>query len=69
MSVENEPVSAEKMRKKKFVAFLGRCQDCGQPVLEGQTFFRSETGIRHALCSFDPAFAKRVRDDQAKVKQ
>jgi hypothetical protein len=61
MPVENEPVSAEKMRKKKFVAMLGQCQDCGHPVLEGQAFLRTEGGIKHALCSFDPAFAKRER--------
>lgn len=69
MPVENEPVSAEKMRKKKFVALLGRCVDCGEPVVEGQEFLRDDHGIRHALCSFDPAFAKRVRDEHAKVNQ
>jgi hypothetical protein len=69
MPVENEPVSAEKMRKKQFVATLGQCQECGHPVLEGQAFLRTESGIRHALCSFDPAFAKRERDGQVKIKQ
>lgn len=61
MAIENEPVSAEKMRKKKFAALFGRCLDCGAPVMEGQEFFRSEDGIRHALCVFDPAFAKQIR--------
>jgi hypothetical protein len=61
MAIENEPVAAEKMRKKKFAALFGRCLDCGQPVIEGQEFFRSEDGIRHALCVFDPSFAKQVR--------
>ncbi len=62
MSTENEQVAAEKMRKKKFVALLGTCLDCGQPVTELQEFFRSEDGIRHALCIFDPPFAKRMRE-------
>ena len=57
------------MRKKQFVATLGQCQECGHPVLEGQAFLRTESGIRHALCSFDPAFAKRERDGQVKIKQ
>jgi hypothetical protein len=62
MPIENEPITAEKMRHKKFVALLGQCHDCGQPVVVGQEFFRSEDGIRHALCLFDPAFAKRMRE-------
>jgi hypothetical protein len=69
MPIENEPVAAEKIRKKKFIALLGRCQDCGQPVKEGQEFFRSEHGIRHALCVFDPAFAKHVRELELKTGQ
>ena len=62
MPIENEPITAEKMRHKKFVAFLGQYLDCGQPVTEGQEFFRSDDGIRHALCIFDPAVAKHVRE-------
>jgi hypothetical protein len=69
MPTENEPITAEKMRKKKFVALLGTCQDCGQPVTEAQEFFRSENGIRHALCLFDPAFAKRERELKSKTAQ
>lgn len=69
MPTENEPIAAEKMRHKKFVALLGQCHDCGQPVTEGQAFFRSDDGIRHALCVFDPAFAKRVSDDRLKTGQ
>ena len=67
MPVENEPVSAEKMRNKKFVAMLGQCQDCGESVLEGQAFLRTEKGIKHALCSFDPGFARHVREAHAKA--
>jgi hypothetical protein len=69
MSTENEPIAAEKMRKKKFVALLGTCLDCGQPVTEAQEFFRSENGIRHALCIFDPAFAKRMRELRPEKRQ
>ena len=69
MSTENEPITAEKMRKKKFVALLGGCLDCGQPVTEGQEFLRSDDGIRHALCVFDPAFAKRLRELKSKTGQ
>ena len=69
MPTENEPITAEKMRHKKFVTLLGTCHDCGQPVTEGQEFFRSEDGIRHALCVFDPAFAKGVRELNLKTGQ
>jgi len=62
MPKQNEPITAAQMRKKKFVALLGQCLDCGQPVTEGQEFLRSEDGIRHALCAFDPAFAKHARE-------
>jgi hypothetical protein len=62
MPTENEPITAEKMLHRKFVALLGQCLDCRQPVTEGQAFFRSDDGIRHALCIFDPAFAKRLRE-------
>ena len=69
MPKENEPVTAVIMRKKKFVALLGTCQDCGQPVTEGQEFLRLNDGIRHALCVFDPAFAKHVRELELKTGQ
>ena len=69
MPIENEPITAEKMRKKKFVVLLGQCLDCGQPVIEGQEFCRSDDGIRHALCVFDPAFAKHVRELELKTGQ
>ena len=69
MPTENEPVTAVIMRKKKFVALLGQCLDCGQPVIEGQEFIRSDDGIRHALCFFDPAFAKRERELKSKTAQ
>ena len=67
MPIENETVAAEKIRKMKFIALLGQCLNCGQPVKEGQEFFRAEDGIRHALCVFDPAFAKHVRELELKT--
>ena len=69
MPIENEPITAEKMRKKTFVAILGTCQDCGEPVIEGQEFRRSSDGIRHALCLYDPAYARRVRELRSKTEQ
>ena len=58
MPIENEPVAAEKIRKKKFIALLGQCLDCGQPVKEGQEFFRSET-------EFDMRSASLIRRSQS----
>ena len=69
MPIENDPITAEKIRRKKLVAVLGKCLDCGQPVKEGQEFSRFDDGIRHKLCVFDPAFAKRVRELELKVGQ
>jgi hypothetical protein len=57
-----ETMAAEKIRRKPFVTLLGNCQDCGQPVIAGQGFLRSDHGIRHALCFYDPAYAKRARE-------
>ena len=57
-----ETMTAEKMRRKRIVAILGNCQDCGQPVIAGQGFLRSDNGIRHALSFYDPAYAKRARE-------
>jgi hypothetical protein len=62
MPTESETIAAEKMRRKRIVAILGKCQDCGQPVLAGQEFLQSDNGIQHALCFYDPAYAKRVRE-------
>ena len=59
----DETIAAEKIRRKPFVTPLGICQDCGQPVLVGQEFCRTEDNlIRHALCFYDPAYVKRVRE-------
>jgi hypothetical protein len=55
-----ETMTAEKMRRKSFVTVLGNCQKCGQPVKAGQGFIRSDNGIQHALCLYDPAYVKRV---------
>ena len=57
----DETMTAEKIRRKSFVTSLGICQDCGQPVIVGQEFVRLDTGIRHALCFYEPAFAKRAQ--------
>ena len=55
-------IAAEKMRRKRIVTLFGNCQDCGQPVKAGQEFLQSDNGIQHALCFYDPAYAKRVRE-------
>ena len=65
----NEIVSAAEIRRKPIVASLGKCQDCGEPVIEGQEFRRTSDGIRHALCLYDPAYAKRVRELRSKTEQ
>ena len=57
-----ETMMAEKIRRKPFVALFGKCESCGQPVLAGQEFCRSDDVIRHALCFYEPAYAKRVRE-------
>jgi hypothetical protein len=62
MPTESETIEAEKMRRKRFVTLLGNCQDCGQPVLAGQEFLRSDSSMQHALCFYDPAYAKRMRE-------
>jgi hypothetical protein len=62
-----ETMAAEKIRRKPFVTLLGNCQDCGQPVIAGQEFLRSDHGIRHALCFYDLAYAKRVRELRRKT--
>jgi hypothetical protein len=64
----NEIISAEEIRRKPIVASLGKCQD-GEPVIEGQEFRRSSDGIRHALCLYDPAYARRVRELRSKTEQ
>ena len=58
-----ETIAAEKMRRRPFVTMVGICEDCRQPVLAGQEFCRSDDGlVRHALCFYEPAYAKRVRE-------
>jgi hypothetical protein len=61
-----ETMIAEKIRRKPFVTLLGVCQDCGQPVIAGQEFLRTDNGIQHALCFYDPAHAKRTRESAPK---
>ena len=69
MPTENEPITAEKMRRKPIVALLGKCKDCGQPVMHGQDFRRSDNGVRHTLCFYEPAYAKRVREFKSTTGQ
>jgi hypothetical protein len=64
----NETIAAEKMRRKPIVALLGKCYACGQPIIEGHEFRRSENGIRHTLCFYEPAYAKRVRELKSKTE-
>jgi hypothetical protein len=64
-----ETMTAEKIRRERFVTSFGNCQDCGQPVLAGQEFHRSDDSIQHALCFYDPAFAKRMHELQSKTGQ
>jgi hypothetical protein len=53
-------MTAEKMRRKSFVTFVGNCKKCGQPVKSGQEYILSDNSIQHALCLYDPAYVKRV---------
>jgi hypothetical protein len=69
MPTEAETIAAEKMRRKRFVAILGKCEDCGLPVIAGQELVRLANGIRHALCFYDPAYAKRVRELKMNTEQ
>ena len=62
-----ETMDAEKMRRKPIVQLVGTCYDCGQPVVAGQEFLRTDHGIQHALCFYEPAFAKRAREAQSKA--
>ena len=64
-----ETMTAEKIRRKSFVTLIGICTDCGQPVKAGQEFLRTDHGIQHALCFYDPAHAKHVRESAQKTKQ
>jgi len=61
-----ETMAAEKIRRQPFVNLIGVCQECGGPVKVGQEFLRTDHGIQHALCFYDPAHAKRVRENMAK---
>jgi hypothetical protein len=62
-----ETMIAEKIRRKPFVQLLGTCQDCGQPVKAGQEFLRTDHGIQHALCFYEPDYAKRARQQKPKT--
>ncbi len=63
-----ETMTAEEIRRKTFVTVLGICRDCGQPVIAGQQFIRSDFGIRHALCLYEPSYAKRMRTAPANAQ-
>jgi hypothetical protein len=65
--MSTEAMDAEKMRRKRLVQLLGTCPECGQPVKAGQEFLRVEDGIKHALCFYEPDFAKRARESAPKT--
>lgn len=65
----DETMTAEKIRRKPFVTVVGTCLDCGQPVIAGQEFLRTDHGIQHALCFYEPTYAKRVREAKPKQAQ
>ncbi len=60
-----ETMTAEKIRRRKVISVLGTCPDCGQPVKAGQEFLRTEKGVQHALCFYDPGHAQRMRAEAA----
>jgi hypothetical protein len=37
--------------------------------MEGQDFRRLDNGIRHTLCFYEPAYAKRVRELKSTTEQ
>jgi hypothetical protein len=37
--------------------------------MDGQEFSRSDDGIRHTLCFYEPAYAKRVRELKLTTEQ
>ena len=63
----SETMIAEKIRRKPFVTVLGTCPDCGQQVKAGKEFLRSDHGIQHALCFYEPDYAKRARESTPKT--
>ena len=65
----SDTFAAEKMRRKPIAALLGKCQACGQPIMDGQEFRRSDNGMMHTLCFYEPAYAKRVRELKSKTEQ
>lgn len=62
-----ETMIAEKIRRKPLPNLLGTCSDCGQPVIGGQEFLRTDHGIQHALCFYEPDYARRVRASAPKT--
>ena len=64
-----DTMKAEKIRRKPFITVLGTCPSCGQPVIGGQEFLSADSGIQHALCFYEPAYAKRLREQKPKAGQ
>ena len=63
MPTENEPITAEKMLHReirRITRDLPRLRTACHR--QDKSSFALLDGIRHALCVFDPAFAKRVRE-------
>jgi hypothetical protein len=54
-----ETIAAEKLRRSPLRTNLGRCPACGEPVFANQEHLLRD-GVTHALCFYDPAYAKRT---------
>ena len=55
-----ETVAAEKLRRSTLPNYLGKCPACGEPVLANQEHLLRHGVETHALCFYDPAYAKRT---------
>ena len=64
--MSTEAMDAEKMRRKRLVQLVGTCPKCGEPVKAGQEFLRTDSGVEHALCFYEPAYAMRTKDEARK---
>jgi hypothetical protein len=57
-----ETVAAEKLRRTPLRTNLGKCPACGEPVFANQEHLLRHGVETHALCFYDPAYAKRTLD-------
>ena len=66
--MSTEAMDAEKMRRKRLVQLVGTCQECGTAGEGRPGIPRASTdGIKHALCFYEPDFAKRARESAPKT--